>query len=75
WFEFAQHIYTMIGADTRLVSPIDTENYPTKAKRPSYSVLSHSRTVAQGIGEMRHWKIALEASKDAMRDQIRNEGH
>lgn len=73
WYDFARSIYAMTGAETALVSATDTSSYPTKATRPKYSVLSHSRTIAHGINEMRPWDSALDASISVIRDFVRSE--
>ena len=57
WFDFAAEIVRMTNPDCR-VSPIPTSAYPTKAKRPAYSVLSLRSLDAYGI-KPRHWKEAL----------------
>ena len=62
WFELTQEIYALLDADISLVSPVPTSEYPTKAIRPQYSVLSHSRTGASNITEMQDWKSALHKS-------------
>ena len=41
WFEFAKEIVAASGSKAK-VSPISTEDYPTLAKRPRYSVLDIS---------------------------------
>jgi dTDP-4-dehydrorhamnose reductase len=62
WFEFAQEIFRLVGADTSLVSPVPTSEYPTRATRPAYSVLGHATTHQLGINAMRPWKDALTES-------------
>ena len=62
WFELTQEIYALLGADVSLVSPVPTSEYPTKAIRPQYSVLGHSRTRSFGVAEMQDWKSALHES-------------
>jgi dTDP-4-dehydrorhamnose reductase len=43
----------------RLVTPITTEKYPTRARRPSYSVLSNSRLKHMFDSELPHWRTQL----------------
>lgn len=62
WCDFAREIFDLAGAGTALVSPVPTSEYPTRAVRPSNSVLGHGRTVAAGLPEMRPWQDALRAS-------------
>lgn len=59
WFNFAQAIYELLGADASLVSPVTSAEFPTKAKRPSYSVLDHTELIGSSINEMREWLPAL----------------
>lgn len=58
WFEFASCIQS-IGQFACKVHPIPTEQFPTPAKRPKYSVLDCSK-IEQVYGlERRAWKDAL----------------
>ena len=64
WYDFAQSIYE-VGRSLSLidqevmVNPITTEDYPTPAARPSYSVLSKD-SMRQAIGYTGiHWRAAL----------------
>jgi dTDP-4-dehydrorhamnose reductase len=59
WHDFAVEIYSLLGRDSRLVTPVDSSRYPTRAVRPAYSVLSHGRTTSNGLIEMRDWREAL----------------
>jgi len=43
------------------VSPIETRNYPTPARRPPYSVLDKSDTWSSLAIQPQHWRIALRA--------------
>ncbi len=59
WFEFAQEIFKLAGADVGRVIPVSSSEYPRPAKRPSYSVLSHDAWARTSIKPMRDWRIAL----------------
>lgn len=59
WFEFAKEIYSQLAVDTSLVSPVPSSDFPTKAKRPSFSVLDHSELEGTSLSEMREWREAL----------------
>ena len=59
WFEFAQYIFEVSGADVARVVPIDSAHYPQRAKRPSYSVLGHQSWLDEGLTPMRSWREAL----------------
>ncbi|GHT75939.1 hypothetical protein FACS189463_0010 [Bacteroidia bacterium] len=43
WFEFTQKIHQLAGITTCMVHPIPTSQYPTRAKRPMYSVLDKTK--------------------------------
>jgi len=62
WCDLAREIYDLAHKPISLVSPVGTDEYPTKATRPKNSVLGHRRTVAAGVSEMRNWKSALAES-------------
>ena len=62
WYDLTVEIYTQLGVDTSLVSPVPTSEYPTKAVRPKYSVLGHAHTIDCGVAEMQNWKTALQES-------------
>lgn len=59
WFEFAQAIME-IGGKTCKVNPITTDQYPTKAKRPAYSVLDLSKIKAVTGMKIPYWRDSLE---------------
>jgi dTDP-4-dehydrorhamnose reductase len=59
WFEFAQEIFKLSGADVGRVTPVSSGEYPRPAKRPSYSVLSHDAWASTTVEPLRDWRIAL----------------
>jgi dTDP-4-dehydrorhamnose reductase len=68
WFGFAEEIFKLYqdqnqnrDSERPLVSPrpITTDDYPTPAKRPAYSVLSHDAWHEAGITPIGDWKEAL----------------
>ena len=59
WFDFAQEIFKLAGADAGRVTPISSSEYPRPAKRPSYSVLSHNAWASTSVEPLRDWRIAL----------------
>lgn len=73
WFQFAQEIYSQLGADPALVSPVDTSAFPTVAKRPAYSVLDHSDFPAWGLQPMQNWQVGLSDSIESIRMAIQKE--
>jgi len=74
WYEFAQEIFKLVGADTNRVVPVSSREYPRPAKRPSYSVLSHDAWAKTTVQPMRDWRIALEESVPAIISAVKAEG-
>ena len=61
WYEFARAIVSLAGLGETKVQRITTDQYPTTAKRPRYSVLSNEKIRnAAGI-ELPDWRVSLEA--------------
>ena len=59
WFEFAQEVFRLAGADVNRVLGVPSSEYPTLAKRPTNSVLGHEYWGKLGFTPMRDWKNAL----------------
>ena len=73
WFEFAQEIFKLSGADVGRVMPVSSSQYPRPAKRPSYSVLSHDAWVNTSPKPMRDWRIALADAMPAIISAVKVE--
>lgn len=58
WFEFAKEIISCLNLKAEVIS-IRTEDYPTLAKRPHYSVLENHLLKLKDLDIMREWKEAL----------------
>ena len=58
WYEFAREIVRLSGIKGE-IRPCTTEEYPTPAKRPAYSVLDHAMLRLTVGDEMRPWQEAL----------------
>jgi dTDP-4-dehydrorhamnose reductase len=60
WFDFAREVATTLpDGDKYFLSPVSTEEYPTAAKRPAFSVLDNSQTKGPIIGDWHErWKVA-----------------
>ena len=58
WHDFATAIME-IGRKNCKVNPITTDQYPTKAKRPAYSVLDLSKIKAYAGIEIPDWRESL----------------
>lgn len=63
WYDFAREIFRL-GREQGLldrdceISPLTTDQYPTKARRPAYSVLSKEKIKALGVA-VPHWQDSL----------------
>lgn len=64
WYDFAHAIAEHSGSKCRVL-PIKTEEYPTPAKRPAYSVMD-KRKIENLIGPIRHWREALKECLDLL---------
>ncbi|MGJ8665810.1 MAG: dTDP-4-dehydrorhamnose reductase [Patiriisocius sp.] len=58
WYDFAWEIFNLSEKEIKL-SPIPTSGYPTKASRPSYSVLDKTKIKEQLSIPIPHWKESL----------------
>ncbi|MFA5628563.1 MAG: dTDP-4-dehydrorhamnose reductase [Thiohalomonadaceae bacterium] len=58
WYDFAKAIFELKDIDC-VVNPIDTQDYPTPAKRPHYSVMDKTN-IKQAFGiSIPYWKDSL----------------
>ena len=74
WYDFAVAIQEEALARGMLdravpVEPIRTEDYPTPARRPAWSVLDKTDTLAVLDAPRRHWRVALRAMLDDLAQQ------
>jgi len=67
WYEFARTIYKKAkrlglieGNKKVVIKPIKTEDYPTKALRPRYSVLSKEKIKREFNIKIPYWRESLE---------------
>ena len=58
WYDFACEIHKNAGVEC-VVNPISTNEYPTKAKRPAYSVLDKSKIKRTFGLNIPNWKESL----------------
>lgn len=59
WYDFTKAIFTLGGITNCLLKPLHTEEYPTPAARPHYSVLDKSK-IKQTYGiEVPYWMDSL----------------
>jgi dTDP-4-dehydrorhamnose reductase len=73
WFEFAQEIFKLAGADVGRVTPVSSSEYPRPAKRPSYSVLSHDAWANTAVKPLSDWRIALADAMPAIISTVKAE--
>jgi len=59
WHAFATRIVRRLGLSIPVV-PIRTEDYPTPARRPAYSVLANRKFDLEQLNGMRPWEDALD---------------
>lgn len=59
WYDFTKAIFEITGKTTK-VNPIRTTQYPTPAKRPSYSVLSKNKIKRNYGIEIPYWRDSLQ---------------
>ncbi len=59
WYDFTKAIHRIAGIENCEVSPIPTEEYPTAATRPYYSILDKSRIKATYGVEVPYWQDSL----------------
>lgn len=65
WYEFTTEILKLAGLAIPVI-PITSDQYPQKARRPSYSVLDNYHLRLLGMDDLRPWQEALE---DYMREK------
>ncbi len=66
WFDFAKRSVAMAGVKCADISPIQTEDWPTPAARPKYSVLSNEKLHDAGIPKMPELDSALRRFTDRL---------
>lgn len=59
WFELARTALQLGGFDPARVTPCTTEDYPTPARRPAFSVLGSERLEALGLSPLPPWRASL----------------
>jgi len=59
WFEFASKIYNLRGQSSFHIQPIQSAEFISPARRPSFSVLGQSAWAKSNLAPMRNWEDAL----------------
>lgn len=66
WYDFAQAIAEMSGVEDITIRPISTDDYPTPAARPMFSVLDKSKIKATYSIEIPYWRTSLRKCIDRL---------
>ena len=61
WYDFTKAIHRLAGITTCCVKPLHTEEYPTPAKRPHYSVLDKTKIKETYHIEIPYWMDSLQS--------------
>ena len=61
WYDFTKAIHRLAGITTCHVKPLHTEEYPTPAKRPHYSVLDKTKIKNTYYIEIPYWMDSLQS--------------
>jgi dTDP-4-dehydrorhamnose reductase len=59
WYDFAQEIATAMGYRECKISPCHSDEFPSKVKRPAYSVLDKSKIKRTFGVEIPHWRESM----------------
>ncbi len=59
WYDFAQEITTAMGHRECKISPCHSDEFPSKVKRPAYSVLDKSKIKRTFGVEIPHWRESM----------------
>lgn len=73
WWDFACEIFALAGEDVERVRPSTSEEFPSKVKRPKYSVLDQSAWSKVGMETMPEWREALKEVFPEIRKVVERE--
>lgn len=59
WYELARTSVGLADLDPSRISPCETVDYPTPARRPAYSVLASERLEDLGLEPLPHWRESI----------------
>ena len=68
WYDFTKAIFAITDIQCQ-VSPIETKDYPTPAKRPHYSVLNKAKIKQKYLLTIPYWKDSLKQCLAALKDR------
>lgn len=66
WYDFALEIVERTGIKTAMVKPVTSDQFPSKASRPAYSVLDKGLIKSVYGITIPHWKISLKKCIDSL---------
>jgi dTDP-4-dehydrorhamnose reductase len=66
WFEYAQYIFEIAGADSARITPVLSSEFATKVQRPKYSVLDNQKWLEFGIVPLGPWKDSVQKALPGM---------
>jgi dTDP-4-dehydrorhamnose reductase len=68
WYDFAKTIFEFSGIECQ-VSPIETRDYPTPAKRPHYSLMNKAKIKNTFAISIPYWKDSLQMCVQRLKEQ------
>ena len=68
WYDFSKAIFEFANISCN-VNPIRTEQYPTPAKRPHYSILNKEKIKKTFNIQIPYWRDSLESSIQTLKDK------
>lgn len=71
WYDFAHEIFDLAGYAVQ-TNPISTAAYPTRAKRPAYSVLDKAKIKATYPIQVPHWRDSLKICVQRIKEHSPN---
>lgn len=71
WYDFAKSIFEIAGIQSRIM-PVLSEEFPTPAKRPHYSVLNKSKIKATFNIAIPYWKESLKICINKIQNKEHN---
>lgn len=69
WYQLAQEVFRLVGADPARVHPTTSEAFPRPAPRPAWSVLAHGRWQELRLPPLRDWRPALNEALPLLRKE------
>jgi dTDP-4-dehydrorhamnose reductase len=70
WYQFAVKILQEAGIDDVEVSPIKSDQFPSPAKRPAYSVMSMQKFIQATGKAMQPWQLGLQDYLESVKARL-----